>query len=680
MKNKNNKINFNSIKVRLLFIPIIVVAAAIISIGLISTNSSENNLFAEMNSNGEFIIRQFTARMEDNMYSLDIINTKIEDEIREAADLVQEFKGDLNNESIGKIANSLNITELSYISPEGIVLYSNLPDNIGVILDADHPLVLFQNSGEAEMIEEIRESTSSDGNFKYGAIKNPDGNIVQAGIEASYINEMIGRFENQRLLENLAEDEEVEYVAFIDNDLEVGAHSIHDRIGIDLSDDERAISAIINGEPISVERLSGESNIPVYDVVHPVFINGEQIGAINIGFSMERVNRAAANNMRIVAISGIIGILLLGTILFVTSNNAVSVINYLKEQMNLMASGDFSKEVPQEILAKKDEFGEIALSVSALQGSMRSTISGVMEKSQTVAAHSEEMTATTFQNSAAVEEVARAIQDIAEGATNQAVDAEEGLTTVTDLGNVVVDNSKYMESLNKSIKNVHDLKDEGLELLKELVEKTEINMKSSKEVHEVINNTSESVGEIVRSSEMIGNIADQTNLLALNAAIEAARAGESGRGFAVVAEEIRKLAEESGRFTEDISKIINDLTQRIESAVQTMDMVEETVMSQGDSVTMTNNKFDGIANAIEEMESVVRYVNSSSDEMINQKERIKGVMENLAAISEENAAASQQASASVEEQTASMEEIASASDELAQIAEELNQQIEEFII
>ena len=67
------------------------------------------------------------------------------------------------------------------------------------------------------------------------------------------------------------------------------------------------------------------------------------------------------------------------------------------------------------------------------------------------------------------------------------------------------------------------------------------------------------IGGIV---DTITAIAEQTNLLALNAAIEAARAGEQGRGFAVVAEEVRKLAEESPAAAKSISTLAQRDPQR----------------------------------------------------------------------------------------------------------------------
>lgn len=174
--------------------------------------------------------------------------------------------------------------------------------------------------------------------------------------------------------------------------------------------------------------------------------------------------------------------------------------------------------------------------------------------------------------------------------------------------------------------------------------------------------------------------AEQTNLLSLNAAIEAARAGNAGKGFAVVADEIRKLAEQSNQFTSEIDFVIQELTEKTGSSVKAIEEVGVIMESQTVSVNNTMEKFEGISNAIDEIQNIIKNLNDASFVMEGKKEEMIATIENLSAISEENAAGTQEVSATVEEQTASLDEIAGASDSLAILAENLQFEIGKFQI
>src|SRR5690606_27674406 len=110
-----------------------------------------------------------------------------------------------------------------------------------------------------------------------------------------------------------------------------------------------------------------------------------------------------------------------------------------------------------------------------------------------VASHSEELNAATEQSAIAANEISKAIEGIASGASDQAKDTEQGFLAATILGDTVAQNVNHMDKLNSSTIRVNQLKDEGSELIRDLIEKTKINIRSSKEIEDAIINTNESV-------------------------------------------------------------------------------------------------------------------------------------------------------------------------------------------
>lgn len=674
-----NKTKNKSIRTRMIVVPLIVVLIGVSFMVGISSFFTRLSLLDEMKDNGVQASEQFIERLENNAKSLEVINNMLDDKIKTAAKTVALNKENLNNAFLKRLADASEIDEINYFNSKGEIIYSNIEEYVGFLLPAEHAGFAFKSSNETELMEAIRKDQRSDRFLKYGYVKADNGFFVQIGILADTIQELSDSFSYQTLLEDIGSSEGIEYSMLVDPNLEAIAHSNKDRVGMTF-DDEASKSAAIDKKIFTQQWYYEPANTTVYEVTSPVTINGEHIGALSIGYSMARINMSIKINAIIAIFVGLISFVILGVILFMSSNYSLKIIKILKDKMVQLATGDFSEELPEELTNKNDEFGQISRSVKTMQDSIKDVIQNIIVTSEQLAASSEELTATSQQSAVAADEVAKVIEDIAHGASDQAKETEQGVLSISVLGELVMENKNYIEELNTNTEEVNTLKDQGLEILKELIEKTKINSESSKEVQQIIINTNESAKKIVSSSEMIKSIADQTNLLALNATIEAARAGEAGKGFAVVADEIKKLAEQSNQFTGEISTIIQDLTDKTLSAVNTMEELEEIVLSQAKSVEMTNHKFDGIAQAIEGIKKVIGKVSDSSDEMELKKEDIIGIIEQLSAISQENAAGTQEASASVEEQTASMEEIANSSEELAKIAEELNQRVSKFIV
>ncbi len=661
----------SSIRTRLLIVPMLVILAAIAAMSVISGKAAEDALLKQMEIDSEMLTKQIIQRMDASQDYISSVNSNLDEKIKYATKAVSDMGTSVSNERLIKLSKDLGIFELNYFNKEGVIVYSNLAENIGWHPDSDHPLNAFFHSNEKELDEEIRKSAVSNDYVKYEAIKISGGGMIQTGVNANYIQELTEEFSTQNLINTLAEDGKIVYALFIDKNLTAVAHSDGTRVGLDLSNDEASISAVVNKKPHS-SRFMYQDKIPTYDVIYPVEINGEHIGAIDIGFSMEDVNAAAASSSNTIRAFGVAMVAVLVLILFFASNYAIKIVNRLKSQMNEMAQGDFVLKESDKIKTANDEFGEIVKAVATMKTSVRTVLENVIDKSHSLASQAEEMTTTTRQSAIAADQVAKAVEDIARGSAVQASDTETGYTAVRLLSDIVGNNTSEINNLEESASTVNALKEEGLDLIENLVQNTVENAKSSAEVQKIIEETNANAGMIEVANERIKSIASQTNLLALNASIEAARAGEAGRGFSVVADEIRKLAEESNKFADEIGLIIAGLTAKTSMAVATMEQASRIVGEQEVSVKSTSQKFNGIADALNDMKRAMDIVSRSSEDMNEQNTKLNRIIENLSGISQESAANCEEVSASMEQQAAAINQISNSSDELANIAEDLN--------
>ncbi|OHW63557.1 methyl-accepting chemotaxis protein McpC [Andreesenia angusta] len=371
----------------------------------------------------------------------------------------------------------------------------------------------------------------------------------------------------------------------------------------------------------------------------------------------------------------LVNLAILGGILLISSRAISRPLKYL---IGAIEELDLEGTISSDFTERKDEIGSLSKGVKRIMESIKELVKDVSQNSKQLASLSESLAESSSQMHMASEEVSKAVDEMAEGATEQAKEIEEGTASVNMLGDIIAEDQRLVDELDTAAIEVRSLKDEGVEILKHLVEKTDQSSRASKEIYEVILDTSERVKSVSEASQMIRNIADQTNLLALNAAIEAARAGEAGKGFAVVADEIRKLAEDSTSFTEEILKVIEELSMKTENSVSTIGEMEKLVEDQVDQVEETNVKFAGISESIDKVMSIIDSLSRSGADMVSKKEDLVELISNLSAISEENAAGTEEAAASVEQQTASMAELSNTSSTLKQLSQDMYKSIEKF--
>lgn len=364
-------------------------------------------------------------------------------------------------------------------------------------------------------------------------------------------------------------------------------------------------------------------------------------------------------------------------IYFLIKMNVIRPLYKVIEGLKIIENGKLSDKV--QVNTSK-EFGELSEGINRMTIGLSEVIFKVIENSKKIFSTSNILTVMSEQTSNSAVEVSQSINEIAIGANDQVNNTNKILETISELDILLDDNQYKLKELNEGIKQVENLKNEGIIEIKDLVKKSNSNYESTDKIQEVIASVNDSAQKINESSKMIRNIADQTNLLALNAAIEAARAGDAGAGFAVVADEIRKLAVQSDTFTEEIVGVISNLQVKTEDAVEVMKDMKRIVDEQNFGVDETKNKFDGIAKSIEVTKKAIGNLNQSGVSMKEKEHNILGLIENLSAISQVNAAGTEESLAVVQEQTASIEKITSENEVLIELAKEMNDSVEMFEI
>lgn len=355
-------------------------------------------------------------------------------------------------------------------------------------------------------------------------------------------------------------------------------------------------------------------------------------------------------------------------------------VNVITDTLDQMSDLKFNFTTDKKLIDRKDEIGIIFKAIDKFKMSLTNTVYNIQTQSGYLLESTTELKNDITDTVETIDQISDAVDEIAKGAEEQAVETQTATQNVISMGNQIEETVNVMTSLKEITSRMKESNNEVQTLLSELIKDNDATKASIDDIYIQTNTTNESALKIQEAVEIITGIADQTNLLSLNASIEAARAGEHGRGFAVVASEIQKLAEQSNSSAKKIEDIIKELLVDSSNAVKTMEVVKENVNDQTNKMTQMDNQFVLLNQNVESSLSEINNISDKVSTLDTNRTKVVDVVQNLSAIAEENSASTQETSASVTQVNDIIGNISENTNKLNDISVSLDDIIGKFVV
>lgn len=362
---------------------------------------------------------------------------------------------------------------------------------------------------------------------------------------------------------------------------------------------------------------------------------------------------------------------------FVISTGISKTVREMSGGLAKVAQGDLTQDFATK---RQDEFKELTGSLNAMIESMRGLMRDMKQFGSKVTGLAENVSDKTGAINTSMQDIARAMDEVAGGVQGQAEDTEssnENMISFSENITTVTEKTSHMgQTADKAIEAV----EQGRVIVQELSGKSDTTVSLTRVLVNDIDAVQKNSQEIKSFVDVINSIAGQTNLLSLNASIEAARAGEAGRGFAVVAEEIRKLADQSKESGNKIHEIVKKIGETADKTTASAREAESMVNEQARALQETVNVFGMIQDCVGELVEGIRLITQRLEESMLEKDKVENSLQNIASVSEEVAASTQEVTATLGEQVSVVQTLKEEVEMLRSDALELDKSIEKFKI
>jgi methyl-accepting chemotaxis protein len=653
-------------------LPVLVILLIVESVlGITSYQTQKQQLIELMKQETEAKTESIQQKLLNNEKTLNILTESLKNNYlritNAVASIIAQNPNVLNPTDLQKITDKVGVGEISVISAEGKIAFSNEPKFVGFDFNSSEQTKPFLHMGPKGLAQDPV-FRASDGTFyMYTGVNRFDQKgVVEIGIEPKEYIDTLNNLNPSSLLKDEKLNQTGYFLLLKGDQIVAFSSSISD-------------IKTISDAPFLKSFVTADKHDWMIDKHGKAYVSSLQAGEYRIiGVAHAEDYTAPLQSYRniilIVACLSLIGSFLI--IWLLVNRLLILPLEYLKSLMFQVSKGNLQWVTID--LKRQDTIGDVNRGFVAMLNELRNIISKMNEMGKQVAHSTKELDTHIAETKNAANQATTVVAKMEDGMNVQMEGAEESMRAIKEMAASMQHISSSSQTVSEAITETEKEAQEGNEAIQKAIRQMGTIHTSVGNLASIVKNLAERSSAIENISAVITDIASQTHLLALNAAIEAARAGEHGKGFAIVADEVRKLAEQSRKSANEIVCLIQEIQHDTNETTEAMKIGTRDVREGITSVHEAGKSFQHILFSIQEVTSKIQEVYAASEQMTASSEEISASTTEMAHIAIESKHYSQQVAAAFNEQLEAIHHISASTDSLNRMVNELKNLVDEF--